>query len=78
MKYDRFDLEDEIQNAWRTEEDLDTILYRIMDAPGPSLTEDEIANLLIGLKELHRSRCLKLWSVFETMIEDKCFNENII
>ena len=78
MKYDRFDLEDEIQNVWKTEEDLDIMLYRIMDAPGAPPTEDEIANLLIGLKELHRSRCLKLWSVFETMIEDNCFNKNII
>jgi len=30
---DRFDLEEEIQKVWNTEEDLDTILYRIMDAP---------------------------------------------
>lgn len=37
----RFNLEEEIQKVWNTEEDLDTILYRIMDAPEvPS--EDEI------------------------------------
>ena len=29
----RFNLEEEIQKVWNTEEDLDTILYRIMDAP---------------------------------------------
>ena len=28
----RFNLEEEIQNVWNTENDLDTILYRIMDA----------------------------------------------
>jgi len=27
--------------------------------------------MLIGLKEIHKSRCLKLWSVFETMLENK-------
>ena len=32
MKYDRFDLEEEIMKVWSTEEDLDTVLYRIMDA----------------------------------------------
>ena len=32
MKYDRFDLEEEIQKVWGAVEDLDTILYRIMDA----------------------------------------------
>ena len=31
--YDRFDLEEEIHKVWATEEDLDTILYRIIDAP---------------------------------------------
>ena len=68
--YDRFNLEEEIQKVWNTEEDLDTILYRIMDAPeAPS--EDEITSMLIGLKEIHKSRCLKLWDVFETMVENK-------
>ena len=32
QQYDRFNLEEEIQKVWNTEEDLDTILYRIMDA----------------------------------------------
>ena len=73
QQYDRFNLETEIQNVWHTEEDLNTILYRIMDAPeAPS--EDEITNMLIGLKEIHKSRCLKLWDVFETMVE----NEKIV
>ena len=69
--YDRFNLEEEIQKVWNTEEDLDTILYRIMDAPDEPPTEDEITNMLIGLKEIHKSRCLKLWDVFETMVENK-------
>ena len=74
---DRFNLEEEIQNVWHTEEDLNTILYRIMDAPeAPS--EDEITNMLIGLKEIHKSRCLKLWDVFESMVENKNFYERKI
>ena len=69
---DRFDLEEEIQKVWNTEEDLDTILYRIMDAPEVwTPSEDEITSMLIGLKEIHKSRCLKLWNVFETMLENK-------
>ena len=74
---DRFNLEEEIQNVWHTEEDLNTILYRIMDAPeAPS--EDEISNMLMGLKEIHKSRCLKLWDVFESMVENKNFYERKI
>ena len=71
--YDRFDLEEEIHKVWATEEDLETILYRIMDAKDEHPSEDEITNMLLGLKEIHNSRCIKLWDVFETMVKDKCF-----
>jgi hypothetical protein len=75
--YDRFNLETEIQNVWQTADDLDTILYRIMDAPDEPPTEDEITNMLIGLKEIHKSRCLKLMDVFESMVENKKFVDTI-
>ena len=68
---DRFNLEEEIQNVWQTTDDLDTILYRIMDAKDGPPSEDEVTSMLIGLKEIHKSRCLKLWDVFETMVENK-------
>ena len=69
QKYDRFDLEAEIMNVWHTGDDIDILLYRIMDAPDGPLSEDEITNMLIGLREFHKGRCLKLRDVFETMIE---------
>jgi len=34
---------------------------------------DEITNMLIGLKEIHSSRCMKLWDIFEDMAHNKCF-----
>ena len=71
MKYDRFDLEEEIQKVWGAVEDLDTILYRIMDASEGPPSEDDITTMLMGLKEIHNSRCMKLWDVFETMIRQK-------
>ena len=73
MKYDRFDLEEELHKVWATEEDLETILYRIMDAPEGPPSEDDIINMLTGLKEIHNSRCIKLYDVFETMVKDRCF-----
>ena len=73
QQYDRFNLEEEIMNVWCTAEDLDTILYRMMDAPDGPPTEDEVTNMLIGLKEIHNSRCMKLWDTFETMVHEKCF-----
>tara|TARA_B100000949_G_scaffold93403_2_gene83379 strand:+ start:6714 stop:7298 length:585 start_codon:yes stop_codon:yes gene_type:complete len=73
--YDRFDLEDKIQNVWITSEDVDTILFRVSDDPDGPPSEDQLANLLIGLKEMHDSRCRKLMHVFETMIHDNCFGD---
>jgi hypothetical protein len=72
-KMDRFDLETEIMSVWNTENDLDTMLYRLMDSSDGPCSEDDIANMLLGLKELHKSRCLKLWDVFETMIKEGRF-----
>ena len=76
MNYDRFNLEEEIQNVWQTKDDLDAIAERHYDDPEGPMTEDEISNLLIGLSELHETRCKKLWRVFETMVKEKSFNEN--
>ena len=73
--YDTFNLEEEIMNVWQTKDDLDAIAERHYDDPDGPMTEDEIANVLIGLAELHETRCKKLWKVFETMIKEKGFSE---
>ena len=75
MNYDRFNLEEEIQNVWQTKDDLDAIAERVYDDPDGPMTEDEIGNVLIGLSELHDIRCKKLFRVFETMIKEKIFKD---
>jgi hypothetical protein len=60
---DRFDLEDAIMQAWHTADDLDLFLSRYLD--GAVMTEDEVSNVLIGLKEIHNLRCEKLWDIFK-------------
>ena len=75
QQYDRFNLEEEIQNIWQTKDDLDAIAERLIDGPNGPMSEDEIGNLLVGLSELHETRCLKLWKVFEIMVREKSFNE---
>ena len=74
QKYDRFNLEAEIMSVWNTKDDLNAITHRLMDDPDP-MTEDDIANVLIGLSELHDIRCKKLFEVFETMVKEKCIND---
>ena len=77
QQYDRFNLEEDIQNVWQTKDDLDSIAERLFDDPNGPMTEDEIGNLLIGLSELHETRCKKLWKVFETMVHEECFKESL-
>ena len=72
QKYDRFNLEADIMNVWNTKDDLESITSRMMDDPDP-MSEDDIANVLIGLIELHDIRCKKLFNVFESMVKDNCF-----
>jgi len=64
MKYDRFNLEEEIQNVWQTKDDLNAITERVYDDPSGPMTEDEIGNVLIGLSELHETRMKKTMESF--------------
>jgi hypothetical protein len=73
-QYDRFDLESAIQTVWNTKDDLELITQQMVDGPEP-MTEDELANVMIGLSELHDIRCKKLFSVFETMLREKSFTD---
>ena len=73
-QYDRFDLESAIQTVLNTKDDLELITQQMVDGPEP-MTEDELANVMIGLSELHDIRCKKLFSVFETMLREKSFTD---
>jgi len=76
-KYEIYDLEAEIMSVWSTKDDLESITYRLMDDPDGPLTEDETANVLIGLTELHDIRCKKLFNIFEAMLKERIIsNEN--
>ena len=76
QKYDRFDLEAEIMRVWNTKDDLQSITHRMMDDPDP-MSEDDIANALIGLEELHDIRCKKLFNVFVSMVKNNCFKSEL-
>mgnify|MGYP006089187265 CR=1 FL=1 len=74
----RFDLETEIMKVWHTADDLDTILYMLIDAPDDQYQVNTMANMIIGLKEMHNARCQKLMEVFENILEDGQFNEDTL
>ena len=61
---DRFDLESAINDVLYTEKDIDALLWRIMDSPDGPLTEDDLANYLIGLKTILSLRGEILWNTY--------------
>ena len=65
----RFDLEEAITNVFTSNEELETLLYRIGDSPVvPS--EDELMNMIIGIIELNKVRYEKLWNTFEALVSN--------
>lgn len=67
---DRFKLEEQLQSCASVQEELETILYKVGDSPTPP-TEDELANMLIGVIELCRVRHERVFTTFETLIKEK-------
>lgn len=65
----RFDLEQDILTLTAITQDLDTLLWRIMDSPDGPLTEDDLANILIGLRYTLQLRGDKLWDTFTQVFE---------
>jgi hypothetical protein len=57
----QFELEQAIMNAWHIVDDIDTIYQRI-DKP---IDQDELMNLLLGLKTLYQLKFEQLFDVFE-------------
>ena len=62
------ELEDKVMGVWATCEDIDTFLYRYLDSPAGDMSEDDIANTLLGIKALHEQRCQRLWDAFEQVV----------
>jgi len=65
----RFELEDAMSNLHLIGEDIDTIIYAIGDCPIKH-TEDQLLNMLIGMKQLHDTRYQKMWDTFEQLIKN--------
>lgn len=73
----RFDLEESITEMLQISDDIDAVLHAYMDSPDPA-TEDEVANMLIGAKQLHEVRYKKMWSTFEDLIKNGSIsNKNV-
>ena len=65
----RFELEDAMSDLHQIGEDIETIIYAIGDSPIKH-TEDQLLNMLIGIKQLHDTRYQKMWNTFEQLIQN--------
>jgi hypothetical protein len=70
MTKSRFDLEQDIMNCWLITDDLQIVIEAIVDKKY-EMTEDEIANLLIGLKQLYQIKFEKTWNTFDEFTKEK-------
>lgn len=66
----RFDLEDAISRMLDTNNELDDLIYKVGDCPEKP-DEDEILNMLIGIKALNDSRYSRMWTIFEQLIKNE-------
>ena len=61
----RFDVEAQIHACWNVVEDIDILLEGVCDK---EMTPDQIANALLGMKEIYALRFDKLFRTFEKTI----------
>ena len=62
-----FDLEQGIMKCWNVVDDLDLIYSRTMEKP---LDQDEMANILLGMKSLYQLKFEKCFAEFESFCSD--------
>ena len=65
----RFTLEEKITKILDIDDLLDDLMYMYADAPNPP-TEDDVVNMIIGIKSTLNIRYDKLWNTFEQLVKD--------
>lgn len=63
----RFDLEQSIMDCWGVTDDLDVLFEAVMDK---DLSKDQIANIVLGMKELYHLKFEKTFELFEKCIRN--------
>ena len=65
---DRFDLEQQIMACWNVTSDIDTLCESVCES---DMTTDQIANILLGMKQLYELKFDKMFRTFEQLIQNK-------
>lgn len=64
---DRFDLEQQIMACWNVTSDIDTLCEGVLES---DMTTDQIANILLGMKQLYELKFDKLFNTSEQLMQD--------
>ena len=64
---DRFDLEQQLLEAWKVTDDIQLAYELSVEGSDP----DQLANLLLGLKTLYDIKFNKLWDTFESCVSNR-------
>ena len=65
----RFDLEQDIMDCWNITKDLDSLLLAVVRGD-----EDQIMNIIIGLRSLYDLKFEKMFNTFEQCIRNREFD----
>ena len=69
-----FDLEQQIMQCWGMVDDVDMLYYHFGDNPRfaglDATAEDEMMNLLLGLKSLYDLKFQRMWDTFEKVTKN--------
>ena len=65
----QFDLEQRIMECWMIVDDIRVVYRRHLDGEKP-LTEDELANILIGMEHLYDLKFYNLMSTYEKLLKE--------
>jgi hypothetical protein len=74
-----YDLEDAIMKAWQTSDDLNMFFKHHGDNPKP-MTEDEVSNMILGIKNLHDMRMESLFDLYKKhfKLDEYCEDPEVI
>lgn len=64
---DRFDLEQNIMQCWNVTDDINLLYENVMEK---DLTPDQVANTLLGMKQIYEMKFNKLWDNFEKLVAE--------
>jgi hypothetical protein len=74
-----YDLEDAIMKVWQTSDDLNMFFKHHGDHPKP-MTEDEVSNMILGIKNLHDMRMEFLFDLYKKhfKLDEYCEDPEVI